>query len=167
MRTIFQLINMLFILILNLHVNAQTNPSDINDPIAYNDFIVNQQGLINVELNALFEVMQDINKTKESIMQQHAKVVSTAKTAIASLKQLKKLDPDFDFQVSAINLFDFYIRTLETGYILLIDELLKEKPDETLIENELMKLSEEEVIYDGAFAKAQESFAAHYNFTLE
>ncbi len=168
MKKTIQISGLLFLFLVSLTGYSQVTPTKtITEPVAYNDYIVNQQNLIGKNLLSFIDVFSDTTASKNDAIGKLNIVILTASDAIDNMNSLKTYDPDFGLKQSALNLFSFYKRVLGTTYFSILDEVYSAQPDSQKVNDLVASITEEEAGFDKAYAAAQEKFAAANNFTLE
>lgn len=146
-------------------LRAQTHT--ISDPIAYNDYIVGQQDRIGTELLKLMGMFDALPEDEQVCMDQLEVVISTCKSAIANVQNLVVIAHEFGLKQSAIELFEFYARIMDTEYRKVIDQLYAPQPDLKLMQSILVDVQDQEAKVDEKFQHAQTSFAAYHHVSLE
>jgi hypothetical protein len=156
---------MLMLVVGFVGLNAQS--MKISDPVKYNDYIVEQQNHIGDELLKLIAMFDALPEDQTVATDQLDVIISTAKTSIVNLNNLKPIANEFGMKQAAIDLFTFYKGTMDTDYRTVLDQLYAETPDMELLQGILVKIQEEEAAVDQKFQGAQQKFSAHHNIQLE
>lgn len=168
MKNTIRISGVIFLFFIAFAVKSQSvSETVITDAVAYNDFIVEQQNSIGLEIKVFSSIISDTTSMKSEAVAELEVLKSVVVKSTEKLKTLKQLDPDFDMKPAAVNLFGFYKRIMETYYVTFLDELYVEIPDMDKLNVILGKITDEEAIYDNAYADAQQAFAEHYNIDLE
>lgn len=139
----------------------------IEDAVEYNDYVIKQQDNIGNELKIFIAILNDTESIKSSAVSELDNVKDVINQSIRNLNNLQTLDPDFEMKENAVNLFNFYKRTMENAYVEMVDEIYSESPDGDRMNEIISKITEDEAIYDNAFLGAQQDFADYYNIRLE
>ncbi len=146
-----------------ISVHAQTT---FTDPIAYNDFIIDQQLAVGDAIEAIFDF--DLPDSA-LIWATYDLSLARVKQANANIKSLKPFEGDTSFIKAAIELFAYYEKTFISDYPDFITFFLDEEPleSETAEMNQRVEfLANQESALDIVFTAAQEDFAKAHNFTL-
>ena len=168
MKRTLRIFGIVYLLFAAFSAKSQsTSDTVITDPIAYNDFIVEQQNYIGLEIKVFSSIISDTTSYKSEAVAELEVLKSAVEKSTKNLKRLKQLNPDFNMKSQAVNLFGFYKRIMETYYVDFLDELYVEIPDMDNLNVLLDKITDEEAVYDNAYADAQKAFAEHYNISLE
>ncbi len=139
----------------------------ISDPIEYNDFIVKQQQDIGAQIGVLNTIITNPQSTEKLALEQVNIILDITLKSIENTNNLVPLEPDFDFKMNAINLFNLYKKILETSYVTMVKELYSANKDDNKLKKIYDEMILEEKKYDEAYLASQEEFATHYNFKLE
>jgi hypothetical protein len=158
---------MLLLMLVVGFVGLHAQSLKISDPVKYNDYIVEQQNNIGDELLKLIAMFDALPEDQSIPTDQLNVIISTAKTSIANLNNLKPIANEFGMKQSAIDLFNFYKGTMDTDYRTVLDQLYAETPEVALLQEILVKIQGEEAAVDQKFQEAQEKFSQHHNIQLE
>lgn len=148
-------------------VGTKAQSLKISDPVKYNDYIVEQQNAVGVELLKLIAMFDALPEDKTVANTQLELVITTAKNAVANAQNLKPIDNEFGMRQAAIELFQFYQTTMETDYRTIIDQLYQISPDLALMQEVLARVQTAEAAVDEKFQSAQVAFAKYHNIQLE
>ncbi len=155
---------LLFILFgAGISLKAQTT---FTDPIAYNDFIIDQQLAVGEAIEAIFDFELPDSAL---IWATYDLSLARVKQANANIKSLKPFEGDSVFIKAAIELFAYYEKTFINDYPDFITFFLDEAPLESETEemNQRVEfLANWESELDMVFTLAQETFAKAHNFTF-
>lgn len=155
---------LLFILFgAGISLKAQTT---FTDPIAYNDYIIEQQLVVGEAIEAIFDF--DLPDSA-LIWATYDLSLVIVKQANANIKSLKPFEGDSTFITAAIELFAYYEKTFINDYPEFITFFLENDPLESETEemNQRIEfLANWESELDTVFTLAQENFAKSHNFTL-
>jgi hypothetical protein len=166
MHTLIKNFILVFLLALTAtQLTAQTHK--ISDPIAYNDYIVDQQNRIGEELLKLIGMFDALPEDKAVCTDQLDVIISTCRSATTNVQNLKPIEKEFGMKLAALELFAFYNETMDTDYRLVIDELYKDTPDLELLNQILVRIQTAEGEVDEKFQGAQESFAKYHKISLQ
>lgn len=135
----------------------------------YNDYIVELQNKIGYKMLEFNERMGEEDATLESVTPYHTALLQTTKDVIADLKKMPAFEGNTSFRNSAIDLFNFYLKTIEVDYKEMMELIFAERIDDASLErlNQILEqITEEEAVYDENFAREQQAFADKYNFDL-
>jgi hypothetical protein len=163
-RQLFTLLLALF-----LYVSGSAQSSDrkvIQEPVKYNDYIVDQQNLIGGKLLELFQVFNNPESSQSEATASLEFVNAAIEQALANLSVLSPIE-DLGVKQAATDLFLFYRQTMQSKYPLLINQVYSSAPDVEEINRIMAEITNEEKGLDEAFLGAQEKFAAANNFKLE
>lgn len=135
----------------------------------YNDYIVELQNKIGYKMLEFNERIGEEGATLESVTPYHSALVQTTKDVIADLKKLPAFEGNSSFKNSAVDLFNFYLKTIEVDYKEMMELIFSETMDEAALERLsqiLEQITTDEAVYDENFAREQQAFADKYNFDL-
>lgn len=135
--------------------------------VDFNDYIVKQQNLIGTDLTKLVEAM---GRDEKSAWKAHGIVIATSETVIKNVKECNPYPGGTSLKLSALDLFGYYLKSLKNDYKRVIELLYKTgftQADQAEMDSIVAKVTEEEAVFDAAFAKAQKEFADKYNILLE
>lgn len=159
--------NILIVLLstVSLIVHAQTK---FEEPIAYNDFIVEEQTKIGEQILAFMDEFSA--GTYESTMAKHAELLAQIKSSIQAIDHLDAFKGNTRLKTASLSLFKFYLSICEKEYARMAELLFSEDYSED-DQKELMRLADEvaakEVAYDSEFELAQTEFANEHGISLE
>jgi uncharacterized protein Yka (UPF0111/DUF47 family) len=155
-----------FLLLLTGTSWAQNNVVAITEPVKYNDYIVDQQTAIGEGILSFTNALNDEKNTQEGALNQLDLSLKITENALANIKNLKRLNPDFGLGDAAQALFEFYKKTMEISYKEMVIELFNTSPDMDKLNRIIQSVSDDEKMVDQTFSEAQEKFAQHYNISL-
>jgi hypothetical protein len=146
---------------------AQEAPAVAFDAVAYNDKIVEEQLEIGKGVSAL---MASFESPDPAVAVQAADTLEARiNQAITTVSALAPAEGDAALRDSAVALFRFYLKTSQLDYrrlmAILADQAVTAE-EEAEVTTITARITAEEQGYDGAFTKAQETFAARYGIVL-
>jgi hypothetical protein len=160
--------NSLFILLfLVAFMGMKGQTLKISDPVKYNDYIVDQQNVIGVELLKLIDMFGNLPEDKTVATDQLEVILTTCNNGIINLQNLKPINNEFGMRQAAVELFQFYIQIMDSDYRTVLDQLYLEEPDAKLMQEILTRITESEGVVDEKFQSAQSAFAKYHNIQLE
>ncbi len=164
----FKIISLIVALFTFVNLNAQK----IEDPIEYNDVIIDQQFLIYDKLEALENAMTETTLDEKECDAAFKDAIKSTKNAIKIVEKLGPLDSNDDFQQTGIELFKTILSALKKEYKDLY-KLYKIPLDDFTDEDDekmwdLWDIVDNKIIEkEDAFIKAQEEFATKNGFILK
>ncbi len=133
----------------------------------YNNYIIDLQSKT---IKSILGFADACQLAEEATMRSsYEKFQKQAKESLTELKKLGSFDGNTDFRDKAVGLFSFYVEVADKDYKKMLDLLLKDNfvdADQAEIDKIVTKVSDKEVIFDEAFAKAQTDFAAKNNLQI-
>lgn len=142
----------------------------ITEPVDYNDKIVGYQNNIGYKMVAMNDYIATDDSNQERAHALRLELLQTTKESIAGVQKMTSFQGNDELRKSAIELFKFYERVIQTEYKEMIDILYSEdlsEDDVVTLEEMVNRITIEEGSYDDKFQQAQEAFAAKHNLELE
>lgn len=153
---------------------SQAQTKSFKSAIEFNDYIIELQDTIGHGILSFISVASaETSNKSERATQSFAELNKTKQVASFAVKSINEAKPfkyGEDFKAAAVNMFKFYLNTLEKEYKQLVVLLAKEEYTEQLIAELTAiqeKITKEEAVIDSNFQQAQESFAKKHHIELE
>ncbi len=167
--------NLILFFVLTLTFFAGTaQQKTFKTAVDFNDFVVNLQDSIGYSFLKITEIVGNdklsIAEMKTASLQQLEKSKAIIKFCTETLQKVKPFEKGELFKTAAINLFNYYYKTVDVQYRKIIEILSSGKygDEETKQISDIQaKITAEEKTYDDAYINAQDGFAKHYHFELE
>ena len=159
----------LLLLLLVLFTKSFQAQTTFTDAVSYNDYIVDNQDKIGVELLKFMDLFAD-GASEERFKEVHLVVLLKIEEAIKATKAMPAYDGNLRLKDASVNLFSFYKSVVEKEYKELMDIYIAGVfNEETSKQMELLiaSISQREEAFDKEFATAQEEFSKKHNFSLE
>ena len=140
-----------------------------SDPISYNDYIVDNQDKIGVELLNFMALFTD-GAAEARFIEVHKGVINTIDGAIKDTKAMPAYEGNLRLKDASVALFVFYKSVVEKEYKELMDIYIAGDFNEETskkMDNLIGSITSREENYDKEFAEAQAEFAKKYKFSLE
>lgn len=148
---------------------SNSKAQNFSTPVEYNDYIVNSQNeLVNLLLVFNDEVSAD-GATEDSLLALADQMTLKAESLVSRVQAMSDYEGNWDLRNSAIELFQFYVRTFSNEYREMIKLIFVEELDEATLTklNEILEtVTNSEAYYDNKFAEAQQAFAKKHNIEL-
>jgi len=141
----------------------------IADPIAYNDYLVDQQKQIGDAINEFVTAFSDNANGYDELLVALEKVSGSIRASIKLVEDLESFEGDDTLRQSSLSLFRFYRTIIKRDYGRILDITFKKEvpiDSDTEINKIINTLTEEEKVFDAAFSRAEEAFAQKHHFTL-
>ena len=103
MKNTFRIYTFTLLMLISLSGKSQSEQMVIKDAVDYNDYVVKQQDMIGDELKVFIGILNDVESVKSSAVSELDNVKDIINQSIRNLKNLKKIDPDFDMTENALN----------------------------------------------------------------
>lgn len=149
---------------------CQANAQTFKTAVEYNDYIVEQQTLIGEKLMTFFERFGEEDMSNAVISTILDDLLNTVNDGVLAIKRLPAYEDDTQMRQAALELFQFYSKTIDQDYREMVNLVFGGNLDDATaarFKEIVAKVQAEEVEYDLNFSSAQGAFAEKYDFTLE
>ncbi len=157
------------VLLLSFVVVSNLKAQTFSTPVAYNDYIVNSQNELVSLLLVFNEQVAADGAEKDSLLALADQMTLKAESLVSRVQAMSDYEGNWDLRNSALELFQFYVRTFSNEYREMIELIFATELDEATLTklNEILeKVTNAETYYDNKFAEAQQAFAKKHNIEL-
>jgi hypothetical protein len=138
--------------------------------VEYNDFIIGQQEKVIKAVLSMSDVMNAEKINNDDLKARYADFGKECKRALDTIKTMDEFNGNKAFRDEAIKLFEFYYEIYQKDYKELVDILVKGEKiadaDVARMKEIQESITQRENVRDGAFADAQNKFAAENNMQI-
>ena len=138
--------------------------------VEYNDFIIGQQEKVIKAVLSMSDVMNAEKINNDDLKAKYEMFGTECKKALDTIKTMDEFNGNKNFRDESIKLFEFYYEIYQKDYKELVDILVKgdkiSEADIARMKEIQESITKRENIRDGAFAEAQNKFAAENNMQI-
>jgi hypothetical protein len=150
--------------------DKKSDKTTFSSAVEYNDFIIGQQEKVIKAVLSMSEVMNAEKINNDDLKAKYEVFGNECKKALDTIKTMDEFNGNKTFRDESIKLFEFYYEIYQKDYKELIDILVKgdkiSEPDITRMKEIQESITKRENVRDGAFAEAQNKFAAENNMQI-
>lgn len=150
--------------------DKKSDKATFSTAIEYNDFIIGQQEKVIKTVLKMSDVMNVTPINNEDLKARYNDFGMECKKALDTIKTMDEFNGNKAFRDESIKLFEFYYEIYQKDYKELIDILVKgdniSEADVNRMKEIQESITKRENVRDGAFANAQNKFAAENNMQI-
>jgi|GEM_PF-710390 len=150
--------------------DKKSNKTTFATAVEYNDFIIGQQEKVIKAVLSMSDVMNAEKINNDDLKAKYDVFGKECKKAMDTIKTMDEFNGNKTFRDESIKLFEFYYEIYQKDYKELVDILVKgdkiSKADIARMKEIQESITKRENVRDGAFAEAQNKFAAENNMQI-